>query len=218
MAAFFARQSTWYSLLFKVIVDFFCCQEREKRSRSKDEPWRKGNNRAILHFFVEFMICVRSLCQTLLFSEVWHSLLVAKGPTKFGTVRQTAKGYRSTKSNTSFEISMAMISSRIALFCIQSNGNLDCHVTDRGCSERSCQISRYVMERAFFWYLNPISFTHRCGVARKRRHCIFLSFALPAPSRITSTSSTNPMFSITPALSRTMTFHSCRSRLPQARC
>ncbi len=41
-------------------------------------------------------ICVRSLRQTLLFSEVRHSLLVAKGPTKFGTVRQTAKEYRST--------------------------------------------------------------------------------------------------------------------------
>ncbi len=53
--------------------------------------------RETLHFFVEFMICVRSLRQTLLFSKVWHSLLVAKGPTKFGTVHQTAKGYRSTK-------------------------------------------------------------------------------------------------------------------------
>ena len=31
--------------------------------------WRVGT-RATLHFFVEFMICVRSLCQTLLFSEV----------------------------------------------------------------------------------------------------------------------------------------------------
>ena len=47
--------------------------------------------------FVEFMICVRLLCQTPLFSKVCNSLLVAKGPTKFGTVRQTAKEYRSTK-------------------------------------------------------------------------------------------------------------------------
>ena len=29
-----------------------------------------NQNRAALHFFAEFMICVRSLCQTLLFSEV----------------------------------------------------------------------------------------------------------------------------------------------------
>ena len=39
------------------------------------------------------MICVRSLRHALLFSEVWHSLLVAEGPTKFGTVCQTAKEY-----------------------------------------------------------------------------------------------------------------------------
>jgi hypothetical protein len=58
---------------------------------------KQGDTREALHFFVEFMICVRLLCQTLLFSKVWHSLLVAKGPTKFGTVRQTAKEYRSTK-------------------------------------------------------------------------------------------------------------------------
>ncbi len=33
------------------------------------QRWRRSN-RATLHFFVEFMICVRSLRQTLLFSEV----------------------------------------------------------------------------------------------------------------------------------------------------
>ncbi len=45
MAAFFARQSKWYSLLFKVILELFCCQEKGKRSRSNNEPPRKGNNR-----------------------------------------------------------------------------------------------------------------------------------------------------------------------------
>jgi hypothetical protein len=45
MAAFFARQSTRYSLLFEVILELFCCQEREKRSHSNNEPPRKGNNR-----------------------------------------------------------------------------------------------------------------------------------------------------------------------------
>ncbi len=28
------------------VSELFCCQEREKRSRSNDEPWRKGNNRS----------------------------------------------------------------------------------------------------------------------------------------------------------------------------
>ncbi len=36
---------------------------------TKETLW-KTIIRATLHFFVEFMICVRSLCQTLLFSEV----------------------------------------------------------------------------------------------------------------------------------------------------
>ncbi len=51
------------------------------------------------------------------------------------------------------------------------------------------------MEKAFFWYLNLISFTHSSVVAEKRRHCIFLLFELPAPLRMTSTSSANPMIS-----------------------
>ncbi len=34
------------------------------------EFWKKINSREALHFFVEFMIYVRSLHQTLLFSEV----------------------------------------------------------------------------------------------------------------------------------------------------
>ena len=56
-----------------------------------------SHSRATLHFFVEFMICVRSLAQTLLFSEVWHSLLVAKGPTKiwyYAPNRQRVQEYK----------------------------------------------------------------------------------------------------------------------------
>jgi hypothetical protein len=64
-----------------------------------------SHSRATLHFFVEFMICVRSLAQTLLFSEVWHSLLVAKGPTK--NLVLCAKPPKSTEvQNTSVDINI----------------------------------------------------------------------------------------------------------------
>ncbi len=45
LAAFFARQSTWYSLLFEVIVELLCRQEREKWGRANNEPREMGNNR-----------------------------------------------------------------------------------------------------------------------------------------------------------------------------
>ncbi len=91
----------------------------------------------------------------------------------------------SKSSNTSFEILMAMVSSRIAFFASVPKGTW----IAVGCSACACLISCYVMERAFFWFLDLISFTHGGVVTENRRHCVFLSFALPAPSRTTSTSS-----------------------------
>lgn len=70
---------------------FYVFMSANKGTKPQSEK-NGGNSREALHFFVEFMICVRIvrlLQHTLIFSKVWHSLLVAEGPTQFGTVCQT---------------------------------------------------------------------------------------------------------------------------------
>ena len=54
------------------------------------------------------------------------------------------------------------------------------------------------------WYFLPICFTHGGVVAENIKHCGFFSLSSPKPSSIVSTSSANPIFSISSASSNTI--------------
>ena len=77
----------------KIIMKWYACRNSQVASTATP----KQHARLVLHFFVEFMLYVHLFCRTLLFSDIWHSLNVTEGPTKFGTVLQTSEKYRSTK-------------------------------------------------------------------------------------------------------------------------